>query len=309
MGQIDCYDPVAGEETMGALMRLIERAGIARADRAQAYSESNADFWRAQAGCDVECVLPAWRPLDLAAASARSAEGIVVARVQRWKGPEVLCEAQRRLGTRAPAIAWVGRDTTFGDRGTSTVEYLLRTYPDVWGRTVSNGPQVSNEEVARLQARAKFAVVPSLWDTFNFACVEAMGAGTPTVCSKGAGASQLIESGINGFTFESGHAEGLAGALERLLALDERALVEMGDAGRATVLERLDPPSVAERRIIGYGSILKRARAARLPEEDWLRQACAPARAGTESMEFLEQLPLRPLAGHVLRRLTRKLGL
>ncbi len=44
-------------------------------------------------------------------------------------------------------------------------------------------------------------VVPSLEDTFNLAALEAMAQSTPCIISQNAGASEIIQDNINGFTF------------------------------------------------------------------------------------------------------------
>ena len=55
-------------------------------------------------------------------------------------------------------------------------------------------------------------VVPSLEDTFNLAALEAMAFSKPCIISKNAGAHEIINEGINGFTFDisSKGAENLA---------------------------------------------------------------------------------------------------
>ncbi len=216
MGQIDLHDPVCGEEVQGNLIRLIEKAGIAQATEVQAYSRANADFWNSQCEKAITCIPPAWVPLTPYVAAERTSRGLVVGRVQRWKGPEVLCEALRLLGDKSPGIDWMGRDTAFERKDCLTTDYLSETFPDIWGKQIVHKPQQPAEATAQLQARAKFIVVPSLWDTFNFTCVEAMGAGTPVICSKGAGSSELIEDGVSGFVFENGDASSLAEALEHV---------------------------------------------------------------------------------------------
>ncbi len=225
MGQIDTHDPVLGEELQGQIIRLLECAGIRQAAGAQAYSLRNAAFWQRQAGRSVERILPAWQPLIAdGSRTGRLENGLVVGRLQRWKGPDVLCEALTLLGSRAPAIDWMGRDTPYERRSTMTSAHLAKAWPAVWGRHLFHRPQQPADITCRLQAEAAFMVVPSLWDTFNFTCVESMGAGTPVICSTGAGASELIENGVNGFVFEAGNAGMLAEALDRLLTLgsDER---------------------------------------------------------------------------------------
>lgn len=309
MGQIDLHDPVRGEEVQDNLIRMLERAGIAAASCAQACSRANSGFWQGQSGRRVDRILPAWKPLlDFEAASQRSGHGLVVGRVQRWKGPEVLCQALRLLGGKAPPIDWLGRDTPYQSRDLKTSEHLQRTWPDVWGKGVSHLSQQPFEQTARLQAQAAFMVVPSLWDTFNFTCVEAMGAGTPVICSTGAGASELIDDGVNGFVFENGSAESLAAALERLLALNEGARSELAEAGRQTVLRELDPAVVCGQRLAAYEEVARSGPAKALPKDDWLRLACQPEDTGGQgSLEFLDHLPLRSLVEYSVSRTLKKL--
>jgi hypothetical protein len=303
------HDPVRGEEVQGNLIRMLERAGIAAASCAQTLSQANAGFWQRQSGRRVDRILPAWKPLlDFEATGQRSGRGLVVGRVQRWKGPEVLCQALRSLGDKAPPIDWLGRDTPYQSRHLKTSEHLQRTWPDVWGKGVSHLPQQPFEQTARLQAQAAFMVVPSLWDTFNFTCVEAMGAGTPVVCSTGAGASELIEDGVNGFVFENGSAESLAAALERLLALSERARRQLAEAGRQTVLRELDPVTVCRQRLAAYEEVIQSGAAKALPKDDWLRLACEPEEAGAlGSLDILDHLPLRSLVEYSISRTLKKL--
>lgn len=306
-GQIEVHDPVVGEELQGHLLRLIERQGIALADRVQSYSHANAGFWRSQAACPVEFIPAAWRSLLAeGAVAARSERGLVVGRVQRWKGPQVLCAALRLLGERAPQIDWMGRDTIYEDRGTSTSAFLAQTYPDVWNKSMTQRPQQPFEKTAQLQAEAAFVVVPSTWDVFNFTCIESMGAGTPVICSTGAGASQLIEDGVNGFVFENEDADSLASALDRFLALTGAQRAQLADAGRATIMDVMDPDKISAQRLLSYGEV---AASVRPPIEpgNWLRRACLPESRPVADLAFLDQLPLKRLVRHVWHRSLNKL--
>lgn len=301
-GQIDVHDPVAGEELQGQLLRLLEMNGAARADAVQSYSEANAAFWRAQAGRAVDMISPAWRPAAVAPQGApRSGQGLVVGRVQRWKGPEVLCQALRRLGPGVPRIEWVGRDTSFERRGRSTGGHLAEAYPDVWNKGLAHRPQLPPEQTAELQARASFVVVPSSWDMFNFTAVEAMGVGTPVICSTGAGASHLIQDGTNGLLFEREDPESLAAALDRLLAMPEAQREAMGAAGRSTILAALDPARIAEQRLRAYTAVAA-SRRRTTAQDDWLRLACSPGALPGGELDFLDHLPLKALSRYVGRR-------
>jgi glycosyltransferase involved in cell wall biosynthesis len=309
LGQIDLHDPVRGEEVQGHLVRMLERTSLAQASCAQAYSQANANFWQRQTGREVERILPAWRPLlPYDATTRKNARGLVVGRVQRWKAPEVLCEALHLLGGKAPPIDWIGRDTPYERRDIKTSDHLRQTWPDIWGTVVTQLPEQPFEKTARLQAQAAFMIVPSLWDTFNFTCVEAMGAGTPVICSSGAGASELIEDGVNGFVFENGSAESLAAAIERMLSLSDTERNELAEAGRQTVLRELDPAIVCRQRLAAYENVVQTGPSQAPPDDDWLRLACAPGTAaGRESLNFLDHLPLSSLIEYSASRAIKKL--
>ncbi len=62
-------------------------------------------------------------------------------------------------------------------------------------------------------------IVPSLEDTFNLAALEAMACAKPCIISTNAGASEIIEDGVNGFTFnvKKNSAKNLAGKIEFLI--------------------------------------------------------------------------------------------
>lgn len=307
MGQIDLHDPVLGEEVQGNLIRLFEKLGVAQATEVQANSQANAVFWQSQCGKDVIHIPPACAPPSSHIAVERTSRGLVVGRVQRWKGPEVLCQALRLLSDRGPNIDWMGRDTIYGKKGFHTTQHLLETWPNIWGKKLVHIHQQPAKATAHLQGRAKFIVVPSLWDTFNFTCVEAMGAGTPVICSTGAGASELIEDGVNGFVFENGNASSLAEALERLQSLTDIKRHKLAVAGRNTVLNELNPATIAKQRLQAYEAVAHNASSSALPADDWLRQACAPSQSGSESLDFLDFLPLKAIAGYTWRRGMKKI--
>ncbi|MGH8050652.1 MAG: glycosyltransferase family 4 protein, partial [Arenimonas sp.] len=310
-GQIDLHDPVAGEELQGTLIRLIEKLGLARADAVQSYSQNNAAFWQQESGRNVTLQAPAFRSLhEYDSELKRSRRGLVVGRVQRWKGPQVLCEALQILGNAAPAIDWMGRDTVYGERGQTTSAYLADTFPEIWNRQLLHKPQQAPEITAKLQAQAEFIVVPSTWDVFNFTCVEAMAAGTPVICSTGAGASQWIEDGVNGFVFENENAVSLAQALQKFLALTETQRIELGMRGRNTVLTMMNPDSISEQRLQNFSNIINSKTEVsdqKKPAADWLALACLPSKKRVKGLGFLDHLPLKKLLRYLSDRSLRKI--
>ena len=78
--------------------------------------------------------------------------------------------------------------------------------------------------VAALLARARALVFPSLWqESFGLVVIEALARGVPVICSRGTGAADWIEDGVNGFLVPGGDEAALAERLSRLAADDDLA--------------------------------------------------------------------------------------
>ena len=77
-------------------------------------------------------------------------------------------------------------------------------------------------------AGARIAVVPSRWENFPNACVEAMASGLPVIATRQGGMAEMIADGESGWLVETADPGKLAGALERALATPPERLREMG---------------------------------------------------------------------------------
>jgi hypothetical protein len=221
----------------------------------------------------------------------------------------VLCEAQSSLGSDAPRIDWAGRDTAYREVEESMSSYLADAYPEVWGQSVLPIGEVPPEEVARRQHAAEFVVVPSIWDVFNYTAAEAMRAGSVVVCSDGAGASDLIEHGTNGFRFPSEEPESLAEAIQHLAALSSAARKEIGERGRQTIKQELSPERIAHRRICAYEKLASKTNP---PDFDrtWLLEAIRPAGSfevtPKKRLAFLDQHGMIDIGRYLADRLYKR---
>ena len=309
IGQISVHDRIVGEEIQGMLTRLIEKIVMSLATAVQTYSNANAAFWSGETDREVTMIRPAWKAPESHPASPLVDRGLVVGRVQRWKGPHVVCAALERLGARAPIVDWIGRDTVWGRRDSSASAHLAGAYPGIWGRKVFHHPQMPPAEVAQRQAAALFNLVPSSWDVFSFTAIEAMASGRPTIVSNGAGASELIEDGVNGYLFKAGDPDALAAALERVLCEQPDRLATICRAAQETVRTSLDPETIAHQRLTSYRAAIDDfAAKSPAPAAGWIGDICRPAEASKQSdMAFLEHLPLRDLTAHVAQRISRRI--
>lgn len=96
-------------------------------------------------------------------------------------------------------------------------------------------------------------VLPTLYDPFPNAALEALACGLPVATSSTCGAAELIVGGCNGFVCEALDVDALAHNLERLCSPGVAA--SMRDAARASVAD-LSLEAMAARLVSLYGSLL-----------------------------------------------------
>lgn len=305
IGQIDYQDPQLDAQTQSTLFRLIEIGLLAFADELQTNSQSNAQYWQQLINRNIHYIPPSINIKDVSQSYTNTVNGLVVGRVQYWKGPTVLCEALRLLKENAPNIDWIGRDTVYRDSKSSMSTYLLQNYSDVWGKKLYPIGTFSPEETRKLQTKAKFIIVPSIWDVFNYTCAEGMALGKVVLCSQGAGASGLIVDGVNGLNFKANDAQSLAHSIEVIMSWSDSKIEEVGRAAQETVINILNPKLIAQKRIETYENLIKRGNYPIKPNQ-WIIDAVSPRENLEKPLAFLDHLPLRKLINYTINRSFKK---
>jgi glycosyltransferase involved in cell wall biosynthesis len=309
IGQIDFYDPQINSQLQGNYVRLIEAGLLSSADELQANSQSNAKAWQQLVNRDVRYIPPSLA-LDIVRTAQNyhqsdSINGLVVGRIQYWKGVTVLCEALRLLGDRAPNIDWIGRDTVYRDSKSSMSNHLSQNYGDIWRNKILPLGTFAPEITRQYQAKAKFILVPSVWDVFNYTCAEGMVQGKVVLCSEGAGSAGLITSGVNGLTFKENDPQSLATCIETVIDWSPDKLEEVGIAARETISKTLAPDLIAKKRIESYKDLIQRGKYPIKPNK-WLIEAVSPHQRLDKPLAFLDRLPLRELIDYTINRSLEK---
>lgn len=119
--------------------------------------------------------------------------------------------------------------------------------------------QATRDQLIALYRRASVFVMPSYFESFGIAALEAMAFGLPVVATAAGGLPEIIQDGETGFLVPPGDPHGLSVALLRLLR--DRSLARgMGQAGRRRVRERFTPDRVARAMLGVYaGAVQSRA--------------------------------------------------
>ena len=186
-------------------------------------------------------------------------EGPVVtfaSRLDGHKGAQHLVSAMKRVWRDRPEVrlAFVGRDAPWEGRMMS--EHLREVAGEHAGRLHLLGYQPDEAYLACV-ARSDVVAIPSLWESFCIAAVEAMALGRPVLATSGHGFSEYMEDGVNGLLVERGSVDELAQGLRELLADPARQAALGAAAGRTA--EGLDAAVVAPRVAETLRGLLDRA--------------------------------------------------
>lgn len=308
-GQIRLHEADQPDNMAIDFMRQTELLLLPHCDKIITHSSANQLFWNQLFNNQsVALIDPVFNtdvktPLPLA---EREPFGLVTARIQRWKGPIPLCEALTKLNTtEAPQIKWIGRDMPYEGRQSMSA-FLKNKFPAVWDKNVKTQSPLPNEQIQALQKKVKFGVAPSTWDMFNFTCLEFLGAGTPLICSDGAGASDLIDHGKNGFKYRASDPIALADCLRQISGMQEEEYNKMALAGLDTVNQRLSPAKIIPLNLEQYRLAISNFKGK--PANTFLEAIYAPSNKQSPIKDILDALPLKRLLSYVARRIKSKTG-
>src|SRR6476661_3487807 len=116
----------------------------------------------------------------------------------------------------------------------------------------------ARRDIPRILPLLDLFVLPSLYEGFGIAILEAMAAGKPVVATAVGGIPEFVVPGETGLLVEAGNAAALADAIGSLLRDPERAR-QMGIRGRARVLAAFQMSTVVRRHEQVYEACLAHA--------------------------------------------------
>lgn len=197
-------------------------------------------------------------------------------------GPDRRAAARERLGLlpEAPVVITVGRQEYVKGQGTliRAAAHLRKHHPALRVLLVG-GPGHSSKEIEALVASAGLGdavrllgfrddvpeilaaadvfALPSLWEGFPGAALEAMALGLPVVGSDLSSLREMVGPGAHGLLAEPESPEALARVLDRVLS-DPEFAAESGRGNRERFFERFTIARSAERMLELYRRVIER---------------------------------------------------
>ena len=254
---------VAGSRLDRALTERWERRVAGKAAMITSPSRHLARAVSSAWGVDARSIRVLPNPIDDGsfAPGAAPAEGpsiLFVGRVSRIKGAETLIHAVPSILRDHPAatVSLIGKDHPSGPDGSMT-----RHLRGVLGRAGVSEDRVTflgYHERAALPDRYRAAavcVVPSLYESFSYGCLEAMASGRPVIASAVGGIPEIVTDGEDGLLVPPGDAGALARAVSRVLG-DPALARRLGERARRTAVERFGFHRLSAETADLYGSLV-----------------------------------------------------
>jgi glycogen synthase len=187
---------------------------------------------------------------------------LFVGRVNRWKGVHLLMRTVAPVLRQRPNTRFVlaGEAAYMATRGADMLTHMLGLVPPEHRHAVTFLGRVPHEELGRLYRTAAVSVLPSLFDAFPYACMEAMAFGKAIVASDHGGMAELLDGGACGLLFSPPDVDRLASHLLTLLE-NEPMRRDLGARARERVRSTYGPDVILDRFEAFYrGALADRAR-------------------------------------------------
>jgi glycogen synthase len=218
----------------------VERRLLSRATHLSAPSPGAADLFRREMRLGERTIEVHPNPPTLDASSIavrRPTDGrtvLYVGRLALGKGVLTLAAAIPLVRSVHPEarFVFVGPDVPTGTAHASMGERLRASLSAADRPAVEFTGYLSREALRERFDGAAVCVVPSLFEAFGYACLEAMTFGKAIVASGVGGMVELLDGGRCGLTFEPGDAHALSERIVRLLR-DGDLRDRLGDSARA----------------------------------------------------------------------------
>ena len=213
-------------------------------------------------------------------------------RMEGRKGVSEWIDAAVAVARERPGLRFelIGSDTPLlADGELSLGDALRLRIPDDLRASITILDAMPRPRLFERLANARLAVVPSRWENFPNACVEAMSTGLPVLASPYGGMAEMLEDGRTGWLARSAMPADLAEALRRALDTPAATKAAMGHAAADAIRRLCDNTRTIAEHIEFRRALVARGpgRSRRIPLRDSnvVLEVDAPAASRRERIE------------------------
>lgn len=176
---------------------------------------------------------------------------VYTGRLERRKGVHVIAAAIPKVLERMPGteFLFIGSDGADYDGVKWTRKLLDAVKPHL--RQQLRFEQKPREGLVSAYQQAAVCILPSVWENFPYALLEAMACGAPVVASDCGGFPELIEDGVSGFLVPVDDPDALSARIIELLS-KESLRKSMGQNARQRVEELFSTRQVVPSMVAAY---------------------------------------------------------
>jgi glycogen(starch) synthase len=189
--------------------------------------------------------------LEVGEPDRRSVIVLVVGRIEHRKGQDVLLDAVADLRATGLDARVVLAGASAGELDGLSARAAIEARAARLGVPCEFAGHVAYPALPELYARARVVAVPSRFDNFPFAALEAIAACRPVVISATTGVAPFVTRWGAGAVADPDDPRGLADALRPYLVSPTLA-AETGQRGRRALVEELEPTEIAAREVALY---------------------------------------------------------
>lgn len=173
-----------------------------------------------------------------------------IGRLERRKGLLEWIRAAIQIAQDAPQAVFEFTGANILGRNPIESELILRDMVPrkLRPRFIFHGGQ-THQRIPEYLARARIAAVPSRWENFPYACIEAMSSGLPVLATRQGGMPEMIRDGRTGWLADQPSSEHLAQTLRRALETPPHLMAEMGRQASNEIEQICGPRLVLEKQI------------------------------------------------------------
>jgi glycogen(starch) synthase len=175
-------------------------------------------------------------------------------RIEKRKGVFTLSQAIKMFALCNPGYSFrfIGADLVDHD-GNSNTKQLLFLLSGIPARIEFTG-KVGHSELVKCLADASVCILPSIWENFPYACMEAMSAARPVIASQAGGMSEMIEANVSGLLVNPNRPSQICSYLTHL-SNNRSLLAYLGDNARSRIVNRYSTAALREQYVRLYSSL------------------------------------------------------